>query len=56
MQEHWNIEEYKAYQKKGKRKSKYGAKKTQIDGHVFDSEKEANYYQELKIRLQARRH
>lgn len=54
-QERWNLEEYKKYMSnKGKRKSKYGAKKTNIDGHVFDSEKEANYYNELKIRLQAK--
>lgn len=53
-QEHWNLEQYKEYQKNKGKKSKYGAKKTRIDGHVFDSEKEANYYNELKIRLQAK--
>lgn len=60
-QEHWNIEKYQEYlQSRGKKvfaggnRSKYGAKKTRIDGHVFDSEKEANYYNELKIRLQAK--
>ena len=52
-QEYWNLEQYREYQK-NKRRSKYGAKKTRIDGHVFDSQKEANYYNELKIRLQAK--
>lgn len=47
--EHITLEEYKQLQQKGK--SKYKAKKTNIDGHSFDSEKEANYYEELKIRL-----
>lgn len=49
--EHITLEEYKQLQQKGK--SKYGAKKTSIDGHTFDSLKEANYYEELKIRLRA---
>ena len=31
------------------RESKYGAKKTEVDGIVFDSKKEARYYQELKL-------
>lgn len=53
-QEHWNLKQYKEYQKNKGKRSKYGAKKTKIDGHVFDSEKEANYYNELKIRLQAK--
>lgn len=52
MQEHWSIEEYREYQKKGNRKSKYGAIKTSVDGHVFDSKKEADYYCNLKLRLQ----
>ena len=47
--EHITLEEYKQLQQKGK--SKYKAKKTSIDGHSFDSQKEANYYEELKIRL-----
>ena len=33
------------------KKSKYGAKRVEIDGIKFDSQKEANYYSELKIRL-----
>ena len=53
MQEHWSIEQYKEYTEKSKRKSKYGAKKTSVDGQTFDSKKEAEFYQELKIRLQS---
>lgn len=37
-----------------KRKSKYGAKKVEIDGIKFDSQKEADYYGELKLRLAAK--
>ena len=48
--EYWSIEQYKNYKEK---KSKYGAKKTSIDGHTFDSQKEANYYEQLKLRLKA---
>ena len=51
--EYWNIEDYKAYQEGKKRKSKYRANKTSVDGHTFDSQKEAEYYSELKIRLKA---
>lgn len=36
------------------KKSKYGAKRVEIDGIKFDSRKEANYYLELKIRLAAK--
>lgn len=36
------------------KKSKYGAKIVEIDGIKFDSQKEANYYSELKIRLAAK--
>lgn len=56
MQEHWNIEQYREYQQKGNKKSKYGAVKTSVDGHTFDSKKEADYYCDLKLRLQGRRH
>lgn len=52
-QEHWNIEQYREYQKKGNKRSKYGAKKTSVDGQTFDSIKEGNYYCELKLRLQS---
>lgn len=31
------------------RESKYGARKTEVDGIVFDSKKEAIYYKELKL-------
>lgn len=54
MQEHWTIEEYKEYEKNKEKRSKYGANRTSVDGHKFDSQKEANYYCELKIRLQAK--
>ncbi len=53
MQEHWSIKEYKEYKDKKNKKSKYGAIKTQVDGHTFDSQKEAEYYCELKLRLQS---
>jgi hypothetical protein len=36
----------------GKRTNKYGARKTEVDGIVFDSQREANRYCELK-RLEA---
>ena len=49
--EYITLQEYKQLQQKGN--SKYKAKKTSIDGHSFDSLKEANYYEELKIRLRA---
>ena len=55
MQEHWSIEQYREYQKKGNKKSKYGAVKTSVDGQTFDSKKEADYYCNLKLRLQAKR-
>jgi len=54
MQEHWSIEEYRENQKKGNKRSKYGAIKTNIDGHTFDSKKEAEFYCNLKLRLQAK--
>ena len=49
--EHWNVEDYKNYTNGFKKKSKYRANKTSIDGHTFDSKKEADYYCELKMRL-----
>lgn len=49
--EHMAIEQYRELMKKGK--SKYKANKTSIDGHTFDSQKEADYYSELKLRLKA---
>lgn len=57
--EEW-LENY--YRRKGKElgnhkkpkqinKSKYGNKKTKVDGVTFDSKKESEYYSELKMRL-----
>ncbi len=46
-----SIKEYREYQKQANKKSKYNAKKTKIDGQVFDSQKEAEFYNELKLRL-----
>lgn len=34
--------------RKPKRKSKYGNRKVEVDGHVFDSNAESKYYQQLK--------
>lgn len=51
--EHMSIEEYKKYQENKGKRSKYGAIKTKIDGQVFDSQKEADFYSELKLRLKA---
>lgn len=53
-QEHWTPEMYQEFVKKGNKKSKFNAKKTPLDGHTFDSKKEADYYCELKNRLQAK--
>lgn len=51
--EHWSLQEYKEYNEKKLKKSKYRSQKTSIDGHTFDSKKEAEYYCELKNRLRA---
>ena len=51
--EHWSVEQYKEFTEKPAKKSKYSAQKTSIDGHVFDSKKEAEYYCQLKNRLRA---
>lgn len=51
--EHWSVEDYKNYSNGKIRKSKYRANKVSVDGHTFDSQKEADYYCELKLRLQA---
>ena len=47
----WSEEEYKDLlkTKKKKKKSKYKAVKTEINGIKFDSKKEARRYKELKI-------
>ena len=52
--EHWSVEDYKNFTESKKRKSKYRANKVSVDGHTFDSQKEADYYCELKLRLQAK--
>ena len=52
--EHWSIEDYKNFTESKKRKSKYRSNKVSIDGHTFDSQKEADYYCELKLKLQAK--
>ncbi len=52
--EHWSVEDYKNYTDGAKRKSKYRANKISVDGHTFDSQKEADYYCELKLKLQAK--
>ena len=51
--EHWSVEDYKNFTNGKIRKTKYRANKTSIDGHTFDSKKEAEYYCELKWKLQA---
>ena len=53
--EHWSAEDYKNYTNNNcKKTSKYRANKTSIDGHTFDSQKEADYYCQLKLRLQSK--
>ena len=53
--EHWSVEDYKNFtDSKMKKKSKYRANKVSVDGHTFDSQKEADFYCELKIKLQAK--
>jgi len=47
----WTKEQYKEYLVSQRRKTKYLARKTRVDGILFDSQKEANYYCDLKIFL-----
>lgn len=56
----WTEDEYLDYQRRkgylpppNKKPPKYRNTKTTVDGICFDSQKEANYYSELKIRLMA---
>lgn len=59
MKENWTIEEFREFQKTGKKpgtessprpkRSKYGAQKTVSDEIVFDSKKEAARYQQLQF-------
>ena len=51
--EHWSIDDYNNFKNGNEKKSKYRANKTTVDGHTFDSQKEADYYCELKMRLQS---
>ena len=51
--EHWTVDDYKEYTEGKGKKAKYRSYKTSIDGHTFDSQKEADYYCELKNRLKA---
>ena len=51
--EHWSIDDYKNFTDSKKRKSKYRSNKVSIDGHTFDSQKEADFYCELKLRLKS---
>ena len=48
----FNIKSDKVYI--SEKKNKYNAKKIEIDGVKFDSRKEADFYCELKIKLQAK--
>ena len=52
--EHWSVEDYKNFTNTTKKKSKYRANKVSIDGHTFDSQKEADFYTQLKLQLQAK--
>ena len=53
--EHWSIEDYKNFtNSNSKKKSKYRANKVSVDGHTFDSQKERDFYCELKLKLQAK--
>ena len=52
--ENWSVEDYKNFINQPKKGPKYRSNKVSIDGHTFDSQKEANYYCELKLKLQAK--
>lgn len=49
VSEEMSLEEYQELLRKQKPDNKYHARKTEIDGHAFASEAEANRYQELKL-------
>ena len=51
--EHWSIEDYKNFTDSKKKNSKYRSNKVSVDGHTFDSQKEADFYCELKLRLKS---
>lgn len=52
--EHWSIDDYRNYKDNNFKKTKYRSYKTSVDGHTFDSQKEAEYYNELKLLTQAK--
>ena len=52
--EKWSVNDYKNFINQPKKGPKYKSNKVSIDGHTFDSQKEANYYCELKLKLQAK--
>ncbi len=52
--EHWSVDDYKNFTNVNTKRSKYRAYKKNVDGHTFDSQKEADYYCELKLKLQAK--
>ena len=57
----WTEEEYMDYQRKRgstnvfqpTKRAKYNNKRIRVDGILFDSQKEADYYSELKLQLKA---
>lgn len=56
----WTEEQYEEYlnkrgiqQRQHEKKSKYHARKVKVDGICFDSQKEADYYYNLKVLLNA---
>jgi hypothetical protein len=44
---------FEEVEKPAKKKSKYNSNKTEVDGIIFDSTKEANRYKELRLLLKA---
>lgn len=63
MKENWTIEEFREFQRTGKKpgedakapkRHKYGAKPTVTDGIRFDSTTEANRYQQLQLMQKAK--
>ena len=47
--EHWTLDQYREHLNKKSEKRKYRNQKTEYEGHIFDSQAEANRYAELKI-------
>lgn len=45
--------EYLKLKNSTKRRGKYNNRKVELDGHVFDSQMEADYYAQLKLRKKA---